>query len=106
MNTQEFIEKIEQDAKENNFAILEKIQAVGKNPEAVYAIAKEAGLTDSIEVFQAEMKKLYEAMSGELTEEELLAIAGGEMTEGEKTGSIVGSVIGGVIGGAFLAYAI
>ena len=77
MTTKEFIEKLVQDAKYNNFAIAEKIQAVGKNPEAVYAIAKEAGVTDSIEEFQAEMKKQYDAMSAELTEEELLAVAGG-----------------------------
>ena len=106
MTTKEFIEKLVQDAKDNNFAIAEKIQAVGKNPEAVYAIAKEAGVTDSIEEFQAEMKKQYDAMSAELTEEELLAVAGGAMTEDEKTASIVGSTIGGVIGIAFLAYAI
>ena len=77
MTTKEFIEKLVQEAKDNNFAIAEKIQAVGKNPEAVYAIAKEAGVTDSIEEFQAEMKKQYDAMSAELTEEELLAVAGG-----------------------------
>ena len=47
MNAKEFIAKIEQDAKENNFAVLEKIQAAGKNPEAVYAIAQEVGVTDS-----------------------------------------------------------
>ena len=77
MNTQEFIEKLEQDAKENNLAILEKIQAAGKNPEAVYAIAKEAGVTDSFEVFQSEMIQAYEALTSELSEEELLSVAGG-----------------------------
>ena len=35
MTTKEFVAKIEQDAKENNFAIVEKIQAAGKNPEEV-----------------------------------------------------------------------
>ena len=106
MNAKEFIAKIEQDAKENNFAVLEKIQAAGKNPEAVYAIAQEVGVTDSFEVFQAEMTQAYKAMTAELSEEELLAVAGGAMTEDEKTASIVGSTIGGVIGIAFLAYAI
>ena len=81
MNTKEFIEKLEQDAKENNLAILEKIQAVGQNPEAVYAIAKEAGVTDSFEVFQAEMTQAYKAMTAELSEEELLAVAGGLTNE-------------------------
>ena len=55
MITKEFLEKIEQDVKENNLAIAEKIQAAGKNPEAVYAIAQEVGVTDSFEVFQEEM---------------------------------------------------
>ena len=77
MNAKEFIAKIEQDAKENNFAVLEKIQAAGKNPEAVYAIAQEVGVTDSFEVFQAEMTQAYKAMTAELSEEELLAVAGG-----------------------------
>ena len=81
MNTKEFIEKLEQDAKENNLAILEKIQAVGQNPEAVYAIAKEAGVTDSFEVVQAEMTQAYKAMTAELSEEELLAVAGGLTNE-------------------------
>ena len=35
MTTKEFIEKLVQEAKDNNFAIAEKIQAAGKNPEAV-----------------------------------------------------------------------
>ena len=77
MTAKEFIAKIEQDAKENNFAVLEKIQAAGKNPEAVYAIAQEVGVTDSFEVFQAEMTQAYKAMTAELSEEELLAVAGG-----------------------------
>lgn len=77
MNTKEFIAKLEQDVKEGNLAIAEQIQAAGKNPEAVYAIAVEAGLTDSFEVFQAEMELQYETMSTELSDEELEAIAGG-----------------------------
>ena len=77
MNTQEFLAKLAQDEKDNNLTILEKIQAVGKNPEAVYAIAQEVGVTDSFEVFEDEMNKQYEAVSAELSEEELLAIAGG-----------------------------
>ena len=81
MNTKEFIEKLEQDAQENNLAILENIPAVGQNPEAVYAIAKEAGVTDSFEVFQAEMTQAYKAMTAELSEEELLAVAGGLTNE-------------------------
>ena len=88
MTTKEFIEKLNQEAKENNFAVIEKIQAAGKNPEAVYAIAKETGVTDSFEVFQAEMTQAYKNASTELTEEELLAVAGG-LTEPEKV-TVVG----------------
>lgn len=77
MNAKEFMAKLEQDAKEENFTIMEQIQAAGRNPEAVYAIAKEAGVTDSFEVFQADMEAMYNEMAGELSEEELAAIAGG-----------------------------
>ena len=83
MRTKDFVEKLEQDAKENNLVIMEKIQTVGKNPEAVYAIAQEAGVTDSFEVFQEEMKKAYDALNMELSDEELLAVAGGELSTGE-----------------------
>ncbi|MBQ5615859.1 MAG: hypothetical protein IIU81_06020 [Peptococcaceae bacterium] len=94
MRTKDFVEKLEQDAKENNLVIMEKIQAVGKNPEAVYAIAQEVGVTDSFEVFQAEMTKMYENMSMELTDEELLAVAGGELTSEEKIGMAIGIPVG------------
>lgn len=77
MKTKEFIEKLNQGAEGNNAELIEKIQEVGKNPEAVYTIAKEAGLTDSFEDFQAEMKKVYDSMAEGLSEEELVAIAGG-----------------------------
>ena len=102
MNTQEFVAKLEQDAKENNLAILEKILAAGKNPEAVYAIAQEVGVTDSFEAFQAEMQKQYESLSGELTDEELLAIAGGE-GELYAVGCTVGVMAFGVGTGLALA---
>lgn len=77
MKTKEFIEKLNQGAEGNNAELIEKIQEVGKNPEAVYTIAKEAGLTDSFEEFQAEMKIVYDSMAEGLSEEELVAIAGG-----------------------------
>ena len=77
MKTKEFIEKLNQGAEGNNAELIEKILEVGKNPEAVYTIAKEAGLTDSFEDFQAEMKIVYDSMAEGLSEEELVAIAGG-----------------------------
>ena len=104
MNTKEFLEKVEQDAKENNFTIIEKIQTAGKNPEVVYAIAKENGLTDSFEAFEAEMIKQSEAMSGELSDEELLSVAGGESTGFYVTMGITGT--GTIAAMGFLASAV
>ena len=91
MTTKEFIEKLNQGAEGNNAELIEKIQEVGKNPEAVYTIAKEAGLTDSFEDFQAEMKKVYDSMAEGLSEEELVAIAGGLSKE-----DAIFDVVGGV----------
>ena len=106
MTTKEFIERLNKDAEENNNQIFEKIQEAGKNPEAVYAIAKEAGLTDSFEDFQAEMKKMYDSMTEEgLSEEELLAIAGGLETE-EKLVIGIGTGVGVVVTGAAFAAAV
>ena len=103
MTTKEFIERLNKDAEENNNEIFEKIQEAGKNSEAVYAIAKEAGLTDSFEDFQAEMKKMYDSMTEEgLSEEELLAIAGGLETE-EKLVIGIGTGVGVVVTGAAFA---
>ena len=91
MKTKEFIEKLNQGAEGNNAELIEKIQEVGKNPEAVYTIAKEAGLTDSFEDFQAEMKIVYDSMAEGLSEEELVAIAGGLSKE-----DAIFDVVGGV----------
>ena len=101
MNTQEFLAKLAQDEKDNNLTILEKIQTVGKNPEAVYAIAQEVGVTDSFEVFEDEMNKQYEVVSAELSEEELLAVAGGISDAGilgigvACTGGCIGATLAG-----------
>ena len=101
MTTKEFIERLNKDAEENNNQIFEKIQEAGKNPEAVYAIAKEAGLTDSFEDFQAEMKKMYDSMTEEgLSEEELVAIAGGLNEEDAIIFGVGGVGIVAVIAGA------
>lgn len=100
MTTKEFIERLNKDAEENNNEIFEKIQEAGKNPEAVYAIAKEAGLTDSFEDFQAEMKKMYDSMAEGLSEEELVAIAGGLNKEDAIIFGVGGVGIVAVIAGA------
>jgi predicted ribosomally synthesized peptide with nif11-like leader len=94
MTTKEFVAKLNQDAKENNTEIVAKIQAVGKDPEAVYAIAKEAGVTDSFEDFKAEMTAQYETMSKELSEEELAQIAGGVTAEGVAAGIAIATIVG------------
>ena len=100
MTTKEFIERLNKDAEENNNEIFEKIQEAGKNPEVVYAIAKEAGLTDSFEDFQAEMKKMYDSMAEGLSEEELVAIAGGLNKEDAIIFGVGGVGIVAVIAGA------
>ena len=105
MKTKEFIEKLNQGAEGNNAELIEKILEVGKNPEAVYTIAKEAGLTDSFEDFQAEMKIVYDSMAEGLSEEELLAIAGGLETE-EKLVIGIGTGVGVVVTGAAFAAAV
>jgi hypothetical protein len=79
MTTKEFVEKLKRDAKENNTEIFAKIRAAGKDPEAIYAVAKEVGVTDSFENFKAEMRNWYESMSQELSEEDLANIAGGDV---------------------------
>lgn len=100
MTTKEFIERLNKDAEENNNELFEKIQEAGKNPEAVYAIAKEAGLTDSFEDFQAEMKIVYDSMAEGLSEEELVAIAGGLNEEDAIIFGVGGVGIVAVIAGA------
>lgn len=98
MTTKDFVAKLNQDAKENNTEIFDKIQAAGKNPEAVYEIAKETGVTDSFEDFTAEMTAQYEALSQELSEDDLAAITGGVW-------EIVGGIAGAAVGGGVLAAA-
>ena len=92
MTTKEFVEKLKQDAKENNTEIFVKIQAAGKDPEAIYAIAKEIGVADSFEAFKAEMENRYESMVQELSEEELAQIAGGVTAEDVAIGIAAGTV--------------
>ena len=98
MTTREFAEKLGQE-KENNLELLKKFKEASNNPEAVYAIAKEAGVTDSFEEFKAETEKMYEAYSQELSEEELLAIAGGQNTT---AGDVVAFCV--VVGGVALFF--
>ena len=70
MNMQEFLQLLIE-----NSELAQKMDGAA-NPDEAYAIAKEAGLTDSFEVFTDTMTKLYKAQS-ELSEEELDAVVGG-----------------------------
>jgi hypothetical protein len=71
MTTKDFITKLMQGDKELA-GKLEKCKA----PEEAYKIAKAAGLTDGMDAFVAEMKKLNEAVK-DLSEDDLADVAGG-----------------------------
>lgn len=94
MTTKEFVAKLKRDAKENHTEIFAKIRAAGKDPEAIYAVAKEVGVADSFEAFKVEMTAQYEAMSKELSEEELAAIAGGVTAEDVAAGIAIATIVG------------
>lgn len=70
MNMQEFLQSLNE-----NPDLGQKMDGAS-NPDEAYAIAKEAGLTDSFEVFTDTMTKIYKAQS-ELSDEELDAVVGG-----------------------------
>ena len=62
-------------------------------------------MTDSFEVFQEEVKKAYNALNMELSDEELLAVAGGELSTGGAIAigvsvGIVGDIVGAAIAAA------
>jgi len=69
MKTKEFISKF------NEEEVIQRMQSV-KTPEEAYAVAKEYGVTDSLEEFVEEMTK-YKAAIDELSDEDLEAVAGG-----------------------------
>ncbi|MDD4565935.1 MAG: hypothetical protein PHE79_10745 [Eubacteriales bacterium] len=65
----EFISKF------NEEEVIQKMQSV-KSPEEAYAVAKDYGVTDSLEEFVEEMTRFKTAID-ELSEEDLEAVAGG-----------------------------
>ncbi|MDD4565934.1 MAG: hypothetical protein PHE79_10740 [Eubacteriales bacterium] len=69
MKTKEFISKF------NEAEVIQRMQSV-KSPEEAHAVAKEYGVTDSLDEFVEEMTK-YKAAIDELSEEDLEAVAGG-----------------------------
>ena len=71
MTTKEFFEKMASDE------ALAKKMSECKAPEEAYEVAKEAGLTDNIETFQAVMTAVNKQIKGELSDDELDNVAGG-----------------------------
>ncbi|MGN0648812.1 MAG: Nif11-like leader peptide family RiPP precursor [Oscillospiraceae bacterium] len=72
MTTQEFVEKMSKDE------ALAKKMSECKSPEEAYETAKEAGLTDDIETFKAVMTAVNKKVKGELSDDELDDVAGGQ----------------------------
>lgn len=85
MNMQEFLQLLSE-----NSELAQKMDGAA-NPDEAYAIAKEAGLTDSFEVFTDTMTKVYKAQS-ELSEEELDAVVGGNIVTDITVVVSVGSI--------------
>lgn len=74
MTTKEFLPKL------SDPSISQKMAAT-KSPQEAYEFVKANGVTDSFEMFFAEMEKLKAAI-GELSEDDLSSVAGG-MSEQE-----------------------
>ena len=70
MNIQDFLQLLNE-----NSDLAQKMSGAA-NPDEAYAIAKEAGLTDSFEVFTDTMAKIYKAQS-ELSDADIDAVVGG-----------------------------
>ncbi|MGN0648819.1 MAG: Nif11-like leader peptide family RiPP precursor [Oscillospiraceae bacterium] len=71
MTTQDFINKMAEDE-----ALSKKLSEC-KSPEEAYETAKAAGLTDDFESFKAVMTAVNKRVNGELSDDELEAVAGG-----------------------------
>ena len=74
MNIQDFLRLLNEDSD------LAQKMGGAANPDEAYAIAKEAGLTDSFEVFTDTMTKIYKAQS-ELSDDEIDSVVGGTKPE-------------------------
>ncbi len=79
--------------------ILAKLQT-SKSPEEAFAVAKANGLSDTLENFSSEMRKLNEKAAA-LNEEELDAVAGGADTT--EIVSAVSSTVGAATAAASAA---
>jgi hypothetical protein len=104
MKTNEFISKF------NDEEVIQRMTSV-KTPEEAHAVAKEYGVTDSLEEFVEEMTKFKTAID-ELSEEDLEAVAGGlspeaiitiatatAATAGAVSGVSIGSVVATAVTG-------
>lgn len=83
MTTPEFVKKIVEDEE------LRNTMSAYETPDEAYEAAKAHGLTDDKETFMATMAAAQQAMSGELSDEELEEIAGGA-----SAGVVVAAVLG------------
>lgn len=79
---------------ENAQMLQEKLQAAGKDPEKVYAILKEGGLSSTFEEFQKEVQEVRESMT-KLSEDELAMVSGG-LTDQQETSLEVAGVATGL----------
>jgi len=95
LKTKDFISKF------NDVEVIQKMQSI-KTPEEAYAVAKEYGVTDSLEEFVEEMTKFKTAID-ELSEEDLEAVAGGLSPASAAT---VAFTIGSAISGAAIVSAV
>ena len=84
MTTKEFFEKTTKDE-----ALCKKLEAC-KTPEEAYSIARETGLTDDFETFTSVMTAVNKQIKGELSDDELDAVAAGSSDMGVAIGVSVG----------------
>lgn len=97
MTTKELIEKMNTDE-----TLCKKLE-ICKTPEEAYAIAKESGLTDDLETFTAFMTTVNKQIKGELSDEEMEDITGGNSDGLAIAEAVVSGVV--VIGGTASAAA-
>ena len=97
MTTKEFFEKTTKDE-----ALCKKLEAC-KTPEEAYAIARETGLTDELETFTSVMTAVNKQIKGELSDDELDAVAAG--SDDGDLGVLIGVSVGVTGAGTAIAMA-
>ena len=97
MRIKEFFEKMTRDE-----ALCKKLGAC-KTPEEAYAIARETGLTDDFETFTSVMTAVNKQIKGELSDDELDAVAAG--SDDGDWGVVIGVSVGVTGAGTAIAVA-